>query len=42
MIAMLNSCEVIKGIFNAGVYTGIFLVVLIAIPIVWLIGRRRK
>lgn len=42
MVVTLNSCEVIKGIFNAGVYTGIFLVVLVAIPIVWLIARRRK
>jgi len=41
MISLLSSCEVIGGIFKAGVWVGILIVVAIIGLIVWLIGRGR-
>lgn len=38
----LSSCEVIGGIFKAGVWTGIIAVVLIVALIIWLITRMGK
>jgi hypothetical protein len=40
-ISMLTSCEVIGGIFKAGVWVGILIVVAIIGLIVWLISRGR-
>lgn len=41
LLLTVTSCEAIGDIFSAGFYSGLALVVLIAIVIVWLIGRRR-
>jgi hypothetical protein len=41
LISFLSSCEVIGGIFKAGVWVGILIVVAIVGLIVWLIGRGR-
>ena len=38
----LTSCEVVGGIFKAGVWVGIVLVVLVVGLILWLIGRGRS
>jgi hypothetical protein len=39
---MLTGCEVIGGIFKAGMGVGIFVVVVIVALVLWLIGRSRK
>jgi hypothetical protein len=36
-----TSCEAIGDIFSAGFYSGLAVVVLVAIAIVWLVSRRR-
>lgn len=38
----LSSCEVVGGIFKAGVWTGLILVAVVVFVIIWLIGRSRK
>lgn len=35
----LTSCQVIEGIFKAGVWTGVIVVVLVLALIIWLISR---
>ncbi len=46
MLAMImftaSSCEVIGGIFKAGIWTGVIVVVLIIVLVIWLIGKARK
>jgi hypothetical protein len=42
IVMMLPSCEIIGGIFKAGVSTGIFIVVAIIVVIVILILRSRN
>lgn len=42
IVTMLPSCEIIGGIFKAGVSTGIFIVVAIIVVIVILILRSRN
>ncbi len=42
LITMLNSCEVIGGIFKAGVWVGILIVVGIVALILFLVGKSRK
>jgi hypothetical protein len=37
-----SSCEVVGGIFKAGMWTGIIVIVLIVVLVIWLIGRSRK
>lgn len=39
---LLSSCEIIGGIFKAGVWTGILVVVIVVGLIIWLIGRARR
>lgn len=41
-LVLLSSCEVVEGIFKAGMGFGIFIVVLIIALIAWLIFRSRK
>ena len=41
-LSILSSCEVIGGIFKAGVWVGILIVVVIIALIVWLVGRGRS
>jgi hypothetical protein len=40
-LSLLSSCAVIGGIFKAGVWVGILIVVVIIGLIVWLISRGR-
>jgi hypothetical protein len=42
MLIVLTSCEIIGDIFSAGVYTGIFVVVLVVAILIWLISRLGK
>ena len=42
MALTFSSCEIIGGIFKAGVGVGIFLVVLVIALILWLVGRSRR
>jgi hypothetical protein len=39
---MMSSCEVIGGIFKAGVWVGVLVVVLVVGIILWVIGKARK
>jgi hypothetical protein len=41
-VFFLSSCEVVGGIFKAGVWTGIIAVAFVVILIIWLISRGRK
>lgn len=38
-IFLFNSCTAIKGIFNAGMWSGILLVVVIIIAVIWIISK---
>jgi len=42
MVMTFSSCQVIGGIFKAGVWVGILLVVLVVGVILWLVGRGRS
>lgn len=42
MAMTLTSCEVIGGIFKAGVWVGIIVVVAVVGLILWLVGKARK
>jgi hypothetical protein len=42
LILTLSSCEAIAGIFKAGLWVGIIIVVVIVAIILWLIGKARK
>ncbi|CAL1517840.1 phosphatidate cytidylyltransferase [Chitinophaga sp. MM2321] len=42
MIVFMSSCQVIGGIFKAGVWTGIFAVAVVIAVIVFLITRGSK
>lgn len=37
--SVLTSCELIEGIFNVGVWTGIIVVVLVIALVIWLISK---
>jgi hypothetical protein len=42
-IAMtFSSCEIVGGIFKAGFWTAIILVVLVVVLILWLVNRGRR
>ncbi|HEX6180717.1 MAG TPA: hypothetical protein VFZ47_05685 [Chitinophagaceae bacterium] len=41
-MASLSSCELIEGIFKAGVWVGILIVVGIVALAIWLISRFRR
>ena len=38
----LSSCEIVGGIFKAGFWTAIILIVLVVALILWLVGRSRR
>ncbi len=38
----LSSCQVVGGIFKAGVWVGIIVVVFVVILILWLVSRGRN
>jgi len=38
----LTSCELVEGVFKAGFWSAIILIVLVVVLILWLIGRSRR
>ena len=42
VLTMISGCEVVGGIFKAGVWVGILAVVLVIAVIFWLVGKARK
>lgn len=42
MAMTLSSCEVVGGIFKAGFWTAIILIVLVIVIILWLVNRGRS
>jgi hypothetical protein len=42
MAMTFSSCEVVGGIFKAGMWVGILVVVLVVGLILWLVGRGRR
>jgi hypothetical protein len=42
MAMTLSSCEVVGGIFKAGMWVGILVVVVVVGLILWLVGRGRR
>jgi hypothetical protein len=42
MAMTLSSCEVVGGIFKAGFWTAIILIVLVVVIILWLVNRGRR
>ena len=42
LMISLSSCEVVGGIFKAGFWTAIILVVLVVVLILWLFNRGRR
>jgi cytosine/uracil/thiamine/allantoin permease len=42
MTTLLSSCELVKGIFKAGVWTGVIIVVAIIALVMYLVSRGRK
>ena len=41
VITLLSSCDLIGGIFKAGAYTGIIVVVIVIALVIWLISKFR-
>ena len=41
-LTIFSGCEVIGGIFKAGVWSGIIIVVLVVVLIIWLFGKMGK
>ena len=39
VVTTLSSCELIEGIFKAGVWTGVIIVAVILALIIWLISK---
>ena len=37
-----SGCEIIAGIFKAGMWVGAIVVILIVVLIVWIVGKARK
>lgn len=42
LLLSLTSCEVIGDIFEAGIWTGLIIVVVVIALIIWLINRFRR
>lgn len=42
LLTLLSGCEVIGGIFKAGVWSGIIVVVLVIVVIIYLVGKMGK
>ena len=42
VMVTISSCEVIGGIFKAGMWVGIILVVAIVALIIWLVNKMRR
>jgi hypothetical protein len=41
-VTMLTSCEAIGGIFKAGMWVGVIVVVAVIALVLWLIGKARR
>jgi len=39
MLTTLTSCELVEGIFKAGVWSGVIIVVVVLAIIIWLISK---
>lgn len=39
MAATLTGCDLIAGIFEAGVWVGVFLVVIVIVVIIWILKK---
>ncbi len=39
LLVLVSSCAAIEGIFKAGVWSGILLVVVVVALIIWIIGK---
>ena len=37
-----SGCEIIGGIFKAGIWVGAIVVVLIVVLVMWIVGKARK
>jgi hypothetical protein len=42
LLVSLSSCDAIAGIFKAGIWTGLLLVVVVIALVIWIITRFRK
>lgn len=42
LVTTLSGCEAIAGIFKAGIWTGVIVIVVVVALILWLVGRGRK
>jgi hypothetical protein len=42
MVVGLSSCEAIGGVFKAGMYMGVILVVIVVILVLWVMRKMRK
>ena len=42
ILLCLSSCDAIEGIFKAGVWVGVILVVVVILLLIWLISAFRK
>ena len=41
-LTLLSGCELVGGIFKAGAYTGIFVVIIVIALIIWLLSKFRS
>lgn len=39
MMVLFSSCQAIGDIFKAGMWWGIFLVVLVIVAVIWIVGK---
>ncbi|SFT02087.1 hypothetical protein [Sphingobacterium wenxiniae] len=39
MLMLLNSCSVVEGIFKAGVWSGILIVVIVIALVIWIFAK---
>jgi cytosine/uracil/thiamine/allantoin permease len=39
LVTTLSSCELVEGIFKAGVWSGVIIVVIVLALIIWLISK---
>ena len=42
LMTFLQSCEVVGGIFKAGMWVGVSIVLLVIVGIIWLFSRARR
>jgi len=42
ILVTASSCEVVGGIFKAGMWTAVIIIVLIVVLVLWLIGKTRR